>query len=206
MFNNYFDFAVICTPPDLHLSQIRQCLDAGLPVLCEKPLCGLGQLAEAEALLGHPNAGKVMVAFNYRFHPKLQAPNGIPELMVCRQQRDLPAWGLLLDHCSHDLDIIRSQAGGFEVTSASYHNSHGRQWWTIEGQAQGQPVMIEEWVGPTPTRIAKLAYADKIIDLDPDPAMFREMWAAFLRGEYKPGLAEAIETQKLLERCQELAG
>lgn len=201
------NFAVIATPPDLHLSQIRQCLDAGLPVLCEKPLCGLGQLAEAEQLLQHPNADKVMVAYNYRHHPKLQTPNGLPEMMVCHQERDLPAWGLLLDHCSHDLDIIQSQVGGrLEVTSASHNRRDGHEWWAIECRAQGQSISIEEWVGPSKERTAKLAYADHIVDIDPDPAMFREMWRAFLDGRYYPGLAEAIETQRLLERCKELAG
>ena len=38
-----FDLAVICTPPDLHLSQAQQCLDAGLHVLIEKPLCSWGK-------------------------------------------------------------------------------------------------------------------------------------------------------------------
>jgi predicted dehydrogenase len=202
-----FDFAVIATPPDLHLAQLRQCLDAGLPVLCEKPLCGLGQLAEAEALLQHPNAGSVMVAYNYRWHPRLITPNGLPEMMVCRQQRDLPAWGLLLDHCSHDLDIMRSQTGGeLHVISASHHKNHKYEWWTIDCEARGQQIMIEEWVGPSNKRVAKIAYADHVVEIDADPEMFREMWSAFLNGNYAPGLAEAIETQKLLERCKELAG
>lgn len=220
---NHFDFAVIATPPNLHLSQIRQCLDAGLPVLCEKPLCGLGELAEAEELLQHPNADKVMVSYNYRFHPKLTTPNGplrqtqdaastgsgrsLPEMLVCRQQRDsLPDWGLLLDHCSHDLDIMRSQVGGqLEITSASHNRRGGFEWWDIIGQAQGHEISIEEWVGPSKQRIAKLAFSDHIIDIDADPAMYKAMWQAFLSGRYEPGLAEAIETQRLLERCQELA-
>lgn len=201
------DFALIATPPRLHLAQIRQCLDAGLPVLCEKPLCGLGQLAEADALLGHPGAGKVMVGFNYRYHPKLQSLNGSPDMLICRQQRDnLPEWGLLLDHCSHDLDIMRSQISGFRVASASHCNRGGYEWWTIEGlDNDGLRVSIEEWVGPSRERTAKLVYPDKIIDLNPDPVMYVAMWQAFLSGQYAPGLADAIETQRLLEKCEELA-
>jgi predicted dehydrogenase len=200
-------FAVICTPPDLHLRQIRQCLDAGLPVLCEKPLCDLGQLAEAEALLEHPKASKVMIGFNYRWHPKLRTPNGLPEMLVCRQQRNnLPDWGLLLDHCSHDLDIMRSQVGGqLTITSASHNRREGFEWWDIVGTAQGQDISIEEWVGPSKQRVAKLAFSDHIVDIDADPMMYKAMWEAFLRGEYEPGLGEAIETQRLLERCAELA-
>ena len=31
------DAVSICTPPELHSKQVRQCLEAGLHVLCEKP-------------------------------------------------------------------------------------------------------------------------------------------------------------------------
>ncbi|MCB0978602.1 MAG: Gfo/Idh/MocA family oxidoreductase [Acidimicrobiales bacterium] len=33
-----FDFAVVCSPPHMHVEQLRLLLDAGIPTLCEKPL------------------------------------------------------------------------------------------------------------------------------------------------------------------------
>ncbi|MDD5544689.1 MAG: Gfo/Idh/MocA family oxidoreductase, partial [Acidobacteriia bacterium] len=33
------DFVFIGSPPTFHHDQIRQCLQRGVPVLCEKPLC-----------------------------------------------------------------------------------------------------------------------------------------------------------------------
>lgn len=222
-----FDFAVIATPPDLHLQQIRQCLDAGLSVLCEKPLCGLGQLAEAEALLAHPNAHKVMVAYNFRHHPKLIEAHKYnkylkaditgfypkpPKWMTCWQDRDLPDWGLLLDHVSHDLDILRFLCGDITIENAKYYpvgsfaQDTRRQMWEITVKVPGLPeweegrVRLRESVGTYADRRAKLEYEDGgELDIDADPVMFRDMWESFLGGEYYPGLAEAIETQRLLE-------
>lgn len=202
-----WDYAVIATPPDLHLIQIHQCLDADLPVLCEKPLCSLGQLAEAELLLEHPNANKVMVAYNYRFHPALKIVKGrIPSMMVCRQQRVLPAWGLLLDHCSHDLDILDDICGPLTVKWANRHQCDHTDEWTICVETTiGQLVIIQESVGQYTERVARLIYLNgDTLDIDPDPAMFAAMWAAFMRGECAPGLQEAIYTQRLLEQCKEL--
>lgn len=205
--DGWYDFAVICTPPDLHLAQIRQCLDAGLPVLCEKPLCGLGQLAEAEALLGHLGAGKVMMAYNYRWHPKLReakARGQSPYLINCIQYRNnLPEWGLLLDHVSHDLDIARFLLGGIKVENCYHELTDKYDYWSIACD----PISIREKVSFEPVnRVARLHFRDgDEIDLDPDPAMYTAMWAAFLSGEYEPGLEEAIKTQRMLEKCQELA-
>ncbi len=118
---DFFDFALIATPPHLHLSQIRQCLDAGLPVLCEKPLCAWGQLAEAEQLLSHPAAGKVGMIFNYRWHPTIQhliltrpqwqhRPDPFTALSVQYRER-LPEWGLILDHLPHTVDLFLHLSG-----------------------------------------------------------------------------------------------
>jgi predicted dehydrogenase len=145
---SHFDLAVIATPPDLHLAQIRQCLDTDLPVLCEKPLCGLGQLDQAKALLNHPHADKVMVAYNYRFHPKLQGVRRIPTYFTCWQDRVLPEWGLLLDHCSHDLDILRQLCGEIEIKKAE-HNPRGnldydkqREMWVIIAQVGNEEILL----------------------------------------------------------------
>lgn len=206
-----FDFAVIATPPDLHLAQIRQCLDAGLPVLCEKPLCGLGQLAEAEKLLDHPNADKVMVGFNYRFHPTLKrllTCQQTPDLLYCSQYRQLPEWGLLLDHVSHDLDILRWLTGGIdEILGVRHITTTEAEAWRVLMRVGSKCVYLDEEVVSQPgaKRVATLAYLESLdtIDIDPEPQMFSDMWQAFLSGNYYPDLKEAIETQRLLEECYE---
>lgn len=214
----WYDFAVIATPPDLHLTQIRQCLDVGLPVLCEKPLCGLGQLAEAEALLEHPGAGRVMVGFNWRFHPEVIKLRNIPddagvkwtEFDFCQYRPSLPDWGLLLDHCSHDLDIFSFITKSIPaIVEAEYGETQVYKIWEIILKNG----FIRDYVSndenePRSGQI-RTYYGNGsigIMNLQPDPAMYTAMWEAFLGGRYEPGLEEAIETQRLLERCEELAG
>lgn len=200
---------VIATPPDSHLHYIRFCLDSGLPVLCEKPLCALSQLDEAKALLDHPNAHKVMVAYNWRYHPKLkqaQKSLSVPLVMDCQQQRnDLPEWGLLLDHCSHDLDILRFvSVDEPEVIRAKYTENSKCKTWIIRTDNAHITEAVTNYEG---IRIAFLYYAPSLlIELDPDPKMYADMWQAFLRGDYRPGLDEAIKTQELLEKCHQLNG
>lgn len=201
--------AVIATPPDSHLDYIRLCLDAGLPVLCEKPLCALGQLDEAKTLLDHPQIYRLMIAYNWRYHPKLKQSqksftNGL--FLDCWQFRDnLPDWGLLLDHCSHDLDILRFAATEDITIEEAYHyQSKNMQTWEImtsAGRIRESVTYVES------KRIANLYYAPgRFIELDPLPEMYADMWKAFLRGDYRPGLLEAIKTQELLEKCHHLNG
>jgi predicted dehydrogenase len=61
------DVVDICTPPHLHEAQIVQCLEAGVDVVCEKPLvdsvAAVDRLAEAEARTGH----RVAPIFQYRW-------------------------------------------------------------------------------------------------------------------------------------------
>lgn len=61
------DVVDICTPPHLHEAQIIQCLEAGVDVVCEKPLvdsvAAVDRLAEAEARTGH----RVAPIFQYRW-------------------------------------------------------------------------------------------------------------------------------------------
>jgi predicted dehydrogenase len=62
------DAALISTPTFAHAESVIQALDAGLPVLVEKPLAG--SLADAMRVVRHAQAVSrpVMVAENYRFY------------------------------------------------------------------------------------------------------------------------------------------
>lgn len=62
------DGVVVCTPSHLHEEHVREALQAGKYVLCEKPL-GLDPEAVAR-ILAEPGAdGKLLVAMNQRFRP-----------------------------------------------------------------------------------------------------------------------------------------
>ncbi len=62
------DALVITTPPGVHRGEVERAVEAGLPVLVEKPLCGCW--TDARALRDAIGPGpSVMVAQTLRFHP-----------------------------------------------------------------------------------------------------------------------------------------
>lgn len=67
------DAVLICSPPDVHCSQVVAALAAGKAVLVEKPLCATeGDLAAIEvAAAAHPDA-LLMIAENYYYKPLLK--------------------------------------------------------------------------------------------------------------------------------------
>ena len=66
------DIIDLCTPPNLHLEQIKGALKSGKHVICEKPL--VGSLAALDFLSGLVNKSgrQVMPIFQYRFGHGLQ--------------------------------------------------------------------------------------------------------------------------------------
>lgn len=66
------DYVTIVTPNFLHAQQALDCLNAGMPVLCEKPMCYT--VEEAEALKKTVKANKrvpFMIAHTYTGHPMM---------------------------------------------------------------------------------------------------------------------------------------
>ncbi|MDQ3401836.1 MAG: Gfo/Idh/MocA family oxidoreductase [Actinomycetota bacterium] len=65
------DGVVVATPTDTHSAVVRQCLGAGVPVLCEKPVAG--DLADMRALVEDIDAAgvEVLVGFQRRFDPAI---------------------------------------------------------------------------------------------------------------------------------------
>lgn len=63
------DVVDLCTPPALHEAQINACLEAGVHVICEKPL--VDSLAACdrlvEAVAGAANGARLMPVLQYRF-------------------------------------------------------------------------------------------------------------------------------------------
>ena len=131
------------------------------------------------------------------------------EFDFSQHRADLPEWGLLLDHCSHDLDMFSFiSPEAVKIEEAEYSETETGKLWDV-GLKNG---LIYEHVsseyGDERRAMVRVHYGNKskvvTVNLEPEPEMYLNMWKAFLAGDYSPGLAEAIRTQELLETCYRL--
>jgi predicted dehydrogenase len=126
---------IVATPNATHAAVIRDCLELGAPVFCEKPLTVDPQSAAAIAALG---AGRLFVMEKWRYHPAIEMLGEIARsgelgavrgLRVVRLQwgsnhLDVDGTWVLLPH---DLSILREILGAIpRLASVSGH--HVNDW------------------------------------------------------------------------------
>ena len=70
--NEEIDSVHICTPNFLHYSMVKDALNAGKHVLCEKPLTITSEEAQELVSLAKEKGLANAVGFNLRFYPMLQ--------------------------------------------------------------------------------------------------------------------------------------
>jgi predicted dehydrogenase len=132
------DVALVLTPPATHATVVRDCADAGVHVLCEKPLAL--DTATAEAMVAHCRQRGVQLFYgsSYRYLPAVQAAyriiaeGGIGDVVMMREAviggcgraqqpvmgpHHCPAGGPggslmgLVDHGIHLIDVLPWIAG-----------------------------------------------------------------------------------------------
>lgn len=122
------DGVSICTPPAAHTETCRPFLDAGIPVLCEKPLEVNGDRAERLAEVVRRSGCLFMTGFCHRFYPPIAelkklvergelgrsilfrnifAGGVLPLQTNHRRDPAVSGGGCLVDHCSHSVDLFR---------------------------------------------------------------------------------------------------
>jgi len=125
------DAVSICSPPSAHLDNCAPFLEAGVHVLCEKPLEVNAVRAAKLAALAKRSNSLFMTAFCHRFHPPViearrlirEGVLGQPVLFRNifggwfalkgnhRMNRKLSGGGCLVDHACHSVDLFRFLAG-----------------------------------------------------------------------------------------------
>lgn len=125
------DAFILAAPNDLHLPLMRDLLEAGKPILCEKPLAT--SAADCAALMRHAEGrAPVWVAMEYRYMPPVarliealrKGRAGVPRMVAIREHRFpfLPKvgdWnrfnartgGTLVEKCCHFFDLMRLLLG-----------------------------------------------------------------------------------------------
>jgi predicted dehydrogenase len=109
------DAVTIAVPTESHVAVAQPLVDAGVPVLVEKPLAR--SVAEADALLGAAAARGVMVAVGHteRFNPAVMAARAhlrVPKFVEVHRLGTFPERSLdidvVFDLMIHDLDVVLS--------------------------------------------------------------------------------------------------
>ncbi|WP_088103255.1 Gfo/Idh/MocA family protein [Halalkalibacter urbisdiaboli] len=142
---SHVDAVIICTPNKFHAEITIAALDAGVHVLCEKPMALNAKECE-KMIEAAKKSGKVLsIAYHYRYMKDSQAAkrvileNEIGEPIVARAQalrrRKVPGWGVftnkelqgggsLIDYGCHFLDLTLWLLGNpkpIEVTGTAYN-------------------------------------------------------------------------------------
>lgn len=107
---------IVATPPAEHITPAHWGLQRGLPVLVEKPLAH--DAGSARSLAEAAGSGRLVVAYNLRFHPALQAVEAavasgrIGRLLAARVEAGsyLPSWHPELDY--RTTAAARAELGG----------------------------------------------------------------------------------------------
>jgi predicted dehydrogenase len=86
------DYAVITTPNNAHFAPAKACLDAGLPVLCEKPMTMT--VAESETIVNLVKQNRVpfVLAHTYTGHPMMMMAREMVKSGQIGQVRKVEAW------------------------------------------------------------------------------------------------------------------
>ena len=122
------DIYLIAAPNDLHHGMMRDVLETGKAILCEKPLCINAAQCRELMTLAEGRAAPVWVAMEYRYMPPVErlieevhaGTVGTPRMMAVREHRFpfLPKvgdWnrfnrrtgGTLVEKCCHFFDLMR---------------------------------------------------------------------------------------------------
>ncbi|GAB2545299.1 Gfo/Idh/MocA family protein [Brachybacterium huguangmaarense] len=126
------DGAVVCAPIDSRRAWIERVIEAGVPLLCDKPAAASAEDVEALAVLARDRGVAVTVAHHFRFHPMF-APTaasiargavGLPfsvqaDLVIAggvsQGREDLVNLGV------HVVDLVRALLRGAEARAVSCH-------------------------------------------------------------------------------------
>lgn len=131
---SHADAVIVCTPPTTHEKLVRQALEAGVNVLCEKPLATRARDAQILVELAAQNKVKLRTSAKYRFAAGVEYAKNWPDLGELKRikiafgapfdyahswhaNREISGGGVWMDNGPHALDLARYFAGDLKVCS-----------------------------------------------------------------------------------------
>lgn len=110
------DCAFVLTPKGLHFEHVSFLLDKGIPTYCEKPLATDLRDARELARMSEATNTMLMVGFNRRFAPVVQAAKEVwgdtsPDVIITQKNRPETEYHATLENAVHMVDILRFFGG-----------------------------------------------------------------------------------------------
>ena len=126
------DAVVVATPAHLHISMATAAVEAGLPVLLEKPLSTTTEGVADLVALSESRSVPIMVAYVMRVHPALQAMQralserrfGRPVHLYCTSGQHFPTYR----PAYRDIYYRSRATGGGAIQDALTHTMNTTQW------------------------------------------------------------------------------
>jgi predicted dehydrogenase len=202
------DAAVVAVPTQLHFAVAKDCLEAGVHVLVEKPLATT--LAQADALLELARAKKLVLQVGHlqRFNPAFQAlaaQAGRPLFIDIERLAPFKARGtdvdVVLDLMIHDLDLVLAlaqapieqvSASGFRVLTEAIDIANAR----IEFADGCIASVSASRVSQAPVRKLRVFRHEEYVSADLQGQRLRHV---------KKGGDGIVESEQAFERTDELA-
>jgi len=135
-----FDGVVICTPTYLHTQGIKDALEAGKHVMCEKPLGHDVETIDSLYALSAKVGRHLLCGFHRRWDPNFGGVRDAVKRGVCGKlhkiksiSRDNPvpsldylkiSGGIVHDCASHDIDMLCWVTGGYPTTVYALAHTH----------------------------------------------------------------------------------
>jgi predicted dehydrogenase len=165
------DVALVASPNAFHAPMASAALEAGLHVLCEKPMATSGVEARALAQTARRSGRELMVGFPSRFRPEVAAlkrsleggelgelrsvrcgwlrQRGVPGAGTWFTERRLSGGGALIDLGSHLIDLVQWFAGPRPLQSASCRlerleaDGSDASWYAVGSAPPAGPIDVE---------------------------------------------------------------
>jgi len=135
-----FDAVVICTPTYMHTGQIKEALEAGKHVMCEKPLGHDVETIDALYVLAAKVGRHLLCGFHRRWDPNFSGVRDAVRAGACGKihkvktvSRDNPvpsidylkiSGGIVHDCASHDIDMLTWILGTYPTTVYALAQTH----------------------------------------------------------------------------------
>tara|TARA_Y100000310_G_scaffold230794_1_gene233297 strand:+ start:5864 stop:6757 length:894 start_codon:yes stop_codon:yes gene_type:complete len=174
-----FDFGVVASPTTFHEENACTLLEAGIPLLIEKPLAASVAAAAKIASVAKDRDCKVAVGHIERFNPAIRALMADlteqPYSVILKRLSPFPARikdvGVALDLSIHDIDLARHITGA-EVVNTRAHIQRNRNKcedmavYLIELDNGGCAVVHTSWMSPRRQREAEVTTASAVYEVD----------------------------------------